>query len=91
MPSNGGAVRQVTQGDFHHRGNIDWSKDGQYLFFSANRNEDWEYDFRNSELYRIHLKTGDIKTLTAKDGPDRDPTISPDGTLIAYLGYEDKR
>lgn len=91
MPSNGGAVRQVTQGDFHHRGNIDWSKDGQYLFFSANRNEDWEYDFRNSELYRVHLKTGEIKALTEKDGPDRDPIISPDGSLIAYLGYEDKR
>ena len=38
IPATGGAVRQVTTGDFHHRGKISWSKDNRSLFFSANRN-----------------------------------------------------
>ena len=37
MPADGGAVRQVTSGDFQHRGSISWSPDNQNLYFSANR------------------------------------------------------
>ena len=79
VPATGGAVRQVTTGDFHHRGKISWSKDNRRLFFSANRNADWEYDFRNSEIYRVSINDGNIQALTERDGPDRSPSISPDG------------
>ncbi len=53
IPSDGGAIRKLTTGDFHHRGPLSWSKDGGKIYFSANRNPDWEYDFRNSELYSV--------------------------------------
>ena len=69
VPATGGAVRQVTSGDFHHRGKISWSKDNRSLF-SANRNADWEYDFRNSEIYRVSINDGNIQALTERDGPD---------------------
>jgi len=90
IPASGGPHRQVTSGDFHHRGAPVWSKDGQSLFFSTNRNEDWAYDFRNSEIYRLDLVSGDISALTDRDGPDNDLALSPDGELIAYTGYDDK-
>ncbi len=90
IPSIGGAPRQVTSGDFHHRGSLSWSPDSRSIYFSANRNENWEYDFRNSEIYSVDVNNGNIETLTSRKGPDYSPTISPNGRYIAYLGYEDK-
>ena len=90
IPSEGGTARQVTSGDFHHRSKPVWSKDGKQLIFSSNRNRDWAYDFRNSELYSLHLEDGRIRQLTKRNGPDHSPAISPDGKSIAYLGFDDK-
>lgn len=90
IPSEGGAYRQLSSGDFNHRGRLSWAPDGQTLYFSGNRNEDWEYDFRNSEIYALSLKDGSITPLTDTPGPDTEPALSPDGSLIAYRGYEDK-
>jgi dipeptidyl aminopeptidase/acylaminoacyl peptidase len=91
IPASGGAARQVTSGNYHHRGAPIWSKDGGSLFFSGNRNEDWEYDFRNSEIYRVDLSNGGITALTGRNGPDESPALSPDGNQIAYAGFDDKR
>ncbi|PHN02253.1 alpha/beta hydrolase family protein [Flavilitoribacter nigricans] len=90
IPAEGGSARQITHGDRNHRGQAVWTKDGQSLLLSANLNEDWEYDFRNSEIYRIDLATGDATALTDRKGPDSDPVLSPNGRQIAYLGNEDK-
>ena len=90
IPTNGGALRQITTGDWHHRGTLSWAKDGAKIYFSANRVEDWEYRFRNSEIYSVEVKTGKINALTSRNGPDYNPQVSPDGKHIAYLGYEDK-
>ncbi len=90
LPADGGSARQITSGDFHH-GNVPvWSKDGNYLMFSSNLNEDWEYDYRNSEIYKVSVSDGKVTALTDRKGPDENPVISPDGKLIAYLGYNDK-
>lgn len=90
IPSEGGAARQVSSGNYNHRGPISWSSDGGALYFSGNRSEDWEYDFRNSEIYRLNLKSGAIDALTESQGPDRGASVSPDGKYIAYTGYTDR-
>ncbi|MGB5822018.1 MAG: S9 family peptidase [Saonia sp.] len=90
ISAQGGAPRQITTGDYHHRGQLSWSKDGQYIYFSANRNEDWEYDFRNSEIYSVGVNNNEIVALTDRKGPDYDPIVSPNGKHIAYIGFEDK-
>ena len=90
IPSHGGTPRQLTSGPFNHSGSLSWGKKGQKIYFSANRNPDWEYDFRNSEVYSINRFTGLFETLTNRPGPDSSPMVSPDGSQIAYLGYEDK-
>ena len=90
VPSSGGAVRQLSSGSYNHAGTLSWSPDDRYIYFSGNRNDDWEYDFRNSEVYRLDVQSRDIKELTSRQGPDRNPKVSPDGKTIAYLGYEDK-
>ncbi len=90
IPADGGAVRQLTSGDYHHSGPLSWSLDGQKIYFSGNRNQDWEYDFRNSEVYSVAVDSGSITQLTDKPGPDNNPVVSPNGKYIAYVGYEDK-
>jgi len=90
IPAQGGAVRQITSGDYHHRGQLSWSAEGDRIFFSGNRTQNWEYDFRNSEIYQVEVASGRIEALTERNGPDNNPVVSPNGKYIAYLGYEDK-
>ena len=90
VPADGGTARQITSGDFHHDSTPAWTPDGEHLIFSANRNEDWQYNRRNSEVYSVSVENGSIKALTDRDGPDYNPALSPDGKTIAYLGYDDK-
>jgi dipeptidyl aminopeptidase/acylaminoacyl peptidase len=90
VPAVGGSPRQITSGMFHHRDTPQWSGDGQALIFSGNRNDDWEHEFRNSEIYRVAIDSGDVDALTDRNGPDTSPVISPDGKKIAYLSFEDK-
>ena len=89
VPSDGGSPRQVTEGDFHQEGVAEWTKDGKSLVFTSNRNENWEYEFKNSEIYKVGVDDGAITKLTDSNGPDESPVVSPDGKKIAWLGYED--
>jgi len=90
LPSEGGTPRQLTTGSFDHNGRIAWTPDSKFILFSANRNTDWEYDPQNSEIYEMSLQTGSIKALTSRKGPDQAPALSPDGSKIAYVGYDDR-
>lgn len=90
IPSEGGSPRQLTDGPFNHGGSLSWASNGRKIYFSANRNPNWEYEFRNSEVYAIDTGSRLVETLTTRPGPDRSPKVSPDGKLIAYIGFEDK-
>ena len=85
----GGTPRQVTSGDYSHN-DPQWSSDGKNIYFSAIRKPDAEYQFGDSEIYAVDLKTLEIKALTDRKGPDGSPRLSPDGKWIAYTGYDDK-
>src|SRR5690554_1571922 len=90
IPAEGGTARQLTSDNYSHRGNLSFSPDGKEIYFSSNRFEDWEYRFRNSEVYKVHVDTKQITALTSQDGPDHSPQVSPDGKTVAYLGFEDR-
>lgn len=90
VSADGGKERQITSGDFNHSGTPQWTKDSKNLIFSGNLNEDWAYDFRNSEIYKLNISTQEITALTDRNGPDRGAVVSPDGKTIVYLGYDDK-
>ncbi len=90
VSADGGAARQVTSGDFHHSSRPEWTPDGEQLIFSANRNEDWAHEFRNTELYAVSVEDRGITQLTDRFGPNHTPRVSPDGETVAYLGYEDQ-
>lgn len=85
---SGGTARQRTFDDQNHGSPI-WSADGQSLFFSANLHENSELEPANSEIYQLNLASGAITALTSRFGPDSNPSLSPDGKMIAYTGYDD--
>jgi dipeptidyl aminopeptidase/acylaminoacyl peptidase len=89
LSAEGGTPRQVAQGEFHHPGAPVWTPDGKALIISANRHEDWEFEPLNSEIYEVRLD-GTIRELTRRNGPDRSPAVSPDGSQIAYVGFDDR-
>ena len=89
ISSQGGKPKQVTSEKYNHY-SYDWMSDSDGFIFSSNYTENWEYDFRNSEIYSISIDGSNLNILTDRDGPDRGGVVSPDGELIAYLGYNDK-
>ena len=90
IPAEGGSAKQLTHGPYNFNTNFQWSPDGQSLIFSGNIKKDWEYDFRNSEIYSLSIKDGKIIALTDRKGPDVNPVISTDGQKIGFLGFDDK-
>ena len=87
----GGDPRQLTDDEAGAGGDFAWSADGSALYFSADRRPDNGALAPDSELHRVDLATGAIETLTGRTGPDTTPRPSPDGTQLAWLGYDDHR
>jgi dipeptidyl aminopeptidase/acylaminoacyl peptidase len=91
VSADGGAPRQMTHGAFHHPGPLAWAPDGRTIYLSANRSADWERDPLESELHALDVETGEIRTLTRRKGPDLMPAVSPDGSRLAYIGFDDRQ
>jgi dipeptidyl aminopeptidase/acylaminoacyl peptidase len=86
----GGAPRQLTFGAYHD-GAPEWAPDGRSILFSAVRKPDWEMISNDSEIYRLDIDSGTVRPLTDRRGPDSGPKVSPDGRLIAYVGFDDHK
>ncbi len=91
VAADGGAPRQLSFGPVHDNGPLSWSKDGRTIVFSGNRSPDWALEPVESEVYSLEIATGAIRALTDRRGPDSEPVVSPDGRLVAYTGFDDKR
>ena len=90
IPSDGGAPRQLTFGAFNETGPLSWTSDSRSLIAIGNRLEGWQREPVNSEIYRISVVDGGIEALTTRKGPDVALDLSPDGSKLAYTGFDDQ-
>jgi acylaminoacyl-peptidase len=90
LSADGGSPRQLTDGNFEHKGTPTWSGDSKSLLFSANREENWELNPLREDIYELDVNSRSLRQLTNREGPDVHPVMSPHGTKIAYLGFDDQ-
>ena len=90
IPSDGGTPRQLTSGNFNHNSSLTWSADSSTLYLAANRDKNWEYEPRETDLYALTVADGTMTRLTERAGPDFSPEVSPNGRMIAYRGFDDQ-
>lgn len=95
VSATGGAVRQVTTGDwsvgsagFEVADTVIWdfTPDGHGAVVEGYREGDRDRDDRDSYLYAVDLVDGATHRLTMTQGTWQRPAISPDGKTIAYVG-----
>jgi dipeptidyl aminopeptidase/acylaminoacyl peptidase len=90
VTASGGTPRQLTDGDYDDGRNspISFTPDGREILFTGLRTPDWEYAWRETEIYAVRVDDGSIRQVTDRKGPDGDPVVSPDGRFVAYTGYD---
>jgi dipeptidyl aminopeptidase/acylaminoacyl peptidase len=84
VSARGGAARQLTSGNFNHGGPLAWMPDGSGIVFATNRDDDWQYELNERDLFRVHVEDGGIEQLTDLPGIEAAPAVSPDGETIAF-------
>jgi dipeptidyl aminopeptidase/acylaminoacyl peptidase len=64
--------------------------DGRYIFYTSKKLRGKAYALStNSDIYRYDTESGTTTNITAGQmGYDLNPTLSPDGRLLAYLSME---
>ncbi len=90
VPSDGGTARQLSSGNYHHRGQLSFAPDSQLIYFSSNRSENYEYEPGESDIFSIDMR-GKITQITDAPGMESDPVVSPNGKLIAYSKRDNKK
>jgi dipeptidyl aminopeptidase/acylaminoacyl peptidase len=98
MSVDGCTPRPLTSGPFSDAGPLAWSPDGKWIFFAGNRSEEWNREPQDwarhtamtLSIYRLNVADGSLLQLSHDIGPYHAPAVSPDGKLVAFLGYHDK-
>ena len=90
VSSDGGTARQLTSGNYHHRGGLSFSPDSQKIYFSANRSNNWEYEPVESDIFTVNMQ-GVIEQLTDFKGTESSPVVSPNGKYVAYSRRSDEK
>lgn len=89
VPALGGTPRAVTTGD-NGFSSPTWGQDGKTLYVTGNDVPRPDLDPIEVEIYAVDLATLTRTAVTLRDGPDISPVVSPNGSLLAWRGFDDK-
>jgi len=81
-----GTPRNLTPGGRQHDG-ISWLPDSTGVVTSAARHDTWDRDLV-VDLHVVPLQ-GEIRTMSSQVGAYAAPSVSPDGTRVAFVGVDE--
>jgi len=78
-------AKQVTAGDYDHQ-DATWTADGKLICVAVRRPE---ADLRDGmDLWLVDPADCSLQLLYEGDGPVQAPAVSPDGSMVAFLGHD---
>ncbi|MEX0944384.1 MAG: S9 family peptidase [Balneolaceae bacterium] len=84
VSSEGGEPEQITRISFNV-GNIEWSSDGNKIYYTGNPEEDDEYNTEyTTNIYVADLETGESSQFLVMEGNQGSPTLSQNGRIMAF-------
>ncbi len=81
------APRNLTPGEFQFSG-PSWTPDSATVLVGGAAHDTWDLDHR-SDVHAVDVATGERRPVTGTTGVYRSPSVSPDGTRVAFLGTDD--
>ncbi|MDB5475040.1 MAG: peptidase prolyl oligopeptidase active site domain protein [Phenylobacterium sp.] len=98
VPADGGAARQLTSGAWNVGAGelraavpFDWMPDGKTIVLQASRDFDRDTTYQRAQLLAVDVATAAARELVAIKGEWGQPAISPDGKLVAFVGYAESK
>lgn len=93
VPASGGAARAITPDAYYHTSylyepELTWSGDSKFVIAPAVRGKDGWSDYSGGEIYAFPVADGIPRPLTNRRGHEALVRVSPDGSSIAFVGYE---
>ncbi len=90
IPEEGGTPRQITNGEFNHRGPLEWDRNSRNILFSSNRHQNWPLESGERDIFSVNVKSRNLSQLTNSEGAEFNPRFSKDNNHIAYLAVPKK-
>ncbi|MCB4436706.1 S9 family peptidase [Alteromonas sp. McT4-15] len=91
LPIEGGTPRKLTSGNFPSGGTLSFSNDNEWVYFATPHREDYALHPLVSDIYKVNIETLAIEQVTAIEGPEGRPSISPDGKYLAFTQLNDRK
>ena len=96
VQTDGGPAREITSGDWNVGTRFDalsgpvgwdWTPNGRTIVVDGWADADGDYRYQDGKIYAVDAASGAQRALTTEPGYWRQPTVSPDGKWIAYVGF----